>query len=85
MADLHDDPALRHDVIDGLDRQAREQFALLVERAVTRGEIPPVDAEPVFDVLYGSLFGRVVARGDLSPEFPAVLADLLLRGLHAER
>jgi AcrR family transcriptional regulator len=83
MADLHEDEALRHDVLDRLDQQARDAFAQLVTRAVDRGEIPPIDAEPVFDVLYGALFGRVVARGDLAPEFADVLADLLMRGLSA--
>jgi AcrR family transcriptional regulator len=85
MADLHDDPDLRHDVLDRLNQQARDAFSELVARAVARDEIAPIDSDPLFDVLHGALFGRVIGRQDLSPEFADVLVDLLLRGLGVPR
>jgi AcrR family transcriptional regulator len=85
LADLHGDDALRHDVLDRLDRQARDAFSELVARAVARGEIDAIDPEPLFDVLHGALFSRIVGRQDLSPDFPDVLVDLVLKGLGAHR
>jgi AcrR family transcriptional regulator len=82
LADLHDDAGLRHEVLDRLDLPARAQFAELVDRARRRGEIhPEADAAVLFDVLYGSLFHRVVAREELSAGFADALSGLLLHAL----
>ena len=43
----------------------------------------PIDPEPLFDVLHGALFSRIVGRQDLSTDFPDVLVDLVLKGLGA--
>ena len=82
LADLHDDPALRHSVIDRLEDQARAQFKEVVSRAQRRGELATdLDADLVLDTITGALFHRVVARQQLSKKFADHLGDLVLQGI----
>jgi len=85
LSDLHDHPALRASVIDGLEGQVREQFRDLLARAVERGEVRPVNADVVLDTIISSLFHSAIAAGSAeqgsSPEFLDQLVDLLLGGL----
>ena len=85
LSDLHDHPALRASVIDGLEQQVREQFRDLLARAIERGDVRPVNADVVLDTIIGSLFHSAIAVGSPeqgpSPDFLDELLDLLLVGL----
>lgn len=86
IVDLHDDTALRASVIDGLEQPVRRHFATLVNGAIERGELrPDVDADVLFDALYGALVQRVIVRGLVDVEFADAVADLVVCGARAER
>jgi AcrR family transcriptional regulator len=81
IVDLHSDPALRSSVLDGLEQPVRRHLANLVDAAVTRGEVrPDIEADALFDTLYGALIQRVVVRGLIDLEFADAVADLVVRG-----
>jgi AcrR family transcriptional regulator len=73
---------LRASVIEGLQRQARDEFAERVRRAVAEGEVrPDVDSNALLDVVIGALLQRIVAQQSEDPAFADQLTDLLLCGL----
>ena len=81
IVDLHSDPALRSSVLDGLEQPVRRHLANLVDAAVHRGEVrPDIDADALFDALYGALIQRVVVRGLVDLDFADAVADLVVRG-----
>jgi AcrR family transcriptional regulator len=81
VSDLHDHPELRAAVIDRLEDQVREQFVGLIERAVARGAVRPVDPNVVLDTIVGALYHRMIARRDASLAFVDDLVDLVLAGV----
>jgi AcrR family transcriptional regulator len=81
VSDLHGHPELRAAVIDRLEDQLREQFGGLIERAVARGALRPVDPNVVLDTIVGALYHRMIARRDASLAFVDDLVDLVLAGV----
>ena len=41
---------------------------------------PDIDADALFDALYGALIQRVIVRGLVDVEFADAVADLVVRG-----
>jgi AcrR family transcriptional regulator len=81
VSDLHDHPDLRAAVIDRLEDQVREQFVGLIERAIARGALRPVDPNVVLDTIVGALYHRMIARRDPSFAFVDGVVDLVLAGV----
>jgi AcrR family transcriptional regulator len=82
LSDLHGDSELRHNVLDGLENQVREQFSLLVAGARRRGAVGRgVDSDLVLDVIVGAIFHRVIARDNTDGGFAESLASLVLDGV----
>lgn len=81
VSDLHDHPELRAAVIDRLEDQVRQQFVGLIERALARGAVRPVDPNVVLDTIVGALYHRMIARRDASLAFVDDLVDLVLTGM----
>jgi len=87
MIDIRHDPSLRDRLSPRLEASARADFALLVERAIGRGEAQPhIHPGTLFDALAGTVFLRIVTAGPSALDGLAdELTALLLHGTRAAR
>jgi AcrR family transcriptional regulator len=81
LADLSD-PALRHSVLDALQRPVRAEFAERVAAGIRAGELRPgLDPQVLMDVVIGTVLQRVVLQQDADSALADELSQLLLLGL----
>lgn len=77
-------PELAALVQDRLGSASRGPVTAMLERAVARGEIPPVDLGVARNVVIGPLFHRFMMDGESpSPHVVAVLVPMILAALRA--
>ena len=81
-ADLVRDPAIAEIFRDQYLRPRRSAVAVMIHRAVDRGELPAdADVALLLDVCIGTVFYRMVVSGEpVTDDFAARLIDLLLGG-----
>ncbi|MGE5134166.1 MAG: TetR/AcrR family transcriptional regulator [Gemmatimonadota bacterium] len=86
IAEAQADPALavawREQVVERL----REQHAIMLRRAIGRGEIPAgTDLDVALDMLYGAAYHRLLhGHRPLTDSFVRTVVDLLVAGLTAQ-
>ncbi|MDI3289434.1 TetR/AcrR family transcriptional regulator [Polyangium sp. 15x6] len=69
----------------GLRDRNRQRNQALLERGITRGELPAdVNTELVLDLIFGGIYGRLIHRGeDVSEDYAAAAIDTVLAGARA--
>lgn len=81
LADLRD-LALRDSVVEGLQQQARAEFAARVARAVAEGEVRPgVDSDVLLDTVHAAAMQHAIGRQAPDPAFADRLLELVCAGV----
>jgi AcrR family transcriptional regulator len=72
-------------LLDRIGSQRRRVIELLLERAISRGEIEPrADLEPLVGVIVGPiLYEKMIRRRLLTPEYVDACLEIVLAGLHS--
>jgi AcrR family transcriptional regulator len=83
IAEAQTDPELAHAYNEHVLMPLREQIAVILERAITRGELPTdLDREAAIDLLQGPLFLRLLhTHAPLDQPFADTIVRLAIGGL----
>jgi len=83
IAEAQQDRALAADWRDRFVEPVRAQHAIMLDRAISRGEIPAdTDKDVVLDLLYGPAYHRLLHRHrPLTDQFARRVVDLIVAGL----
>ena len=83
IGEVHADPGFAEDYLARFIRPRRERAREIFTRAIARGELDPaVQVEVALDLLYGSLYHRLLHRhAPLSDRFVADVVELVLGGI----
>jgi AcrR family transcriptional regulator len=86
IAEAQQDRALAADWRDRFVEPVRAQHAIMLDRAISRGEIPAdTDKDVVLDLLYGPAYHRLLHRHrPLTDQFARRVVDLIVAGLAAD-
>ena len=87
IAEAQNDPALAAAWREQVVERLREQHAIMLRRAIERGEIPAdTDVDVALDLLYGAAYHRLLhGHRPLTDAFVQAVVDLLVAGLTAQR
>ena len=87
IAEVQQDRALAAAWRDRVVEMLRAQHAIMLDRAISRGEIPAdTDKEVVLDLLYGSAYHRLLhGHRPLTDQFARRVVDLIVAALTADR
>jgi AcrR family transcriptional regulator len=87
IAEVQQDHALAESWRDRFVKPVRAQHAIMLDRAISRGEIPAdTDKEVVIDLLYGPAYHRLLhGHRPLTDQFARQVVDLIVAGLSADR
>ena len=74
-------------LLDRIGSQRRRVIEILLERAITRGEIEPrANLEPLVGVIVGPiLYEKMIRRLPLTPEYVDTCLEIVLAGLQSNR
>jgi AcrR family transcriptional regulator len=86
IAEVQRDPELAEVWRDRFVIPVRTQHRYIIERAITRGEIPSTtDVDITLDLLFGAAYHRLLqSHLTLSDRFAQVVVDYIIRGLAPE-
>ena len=86
IAEVQQDRALAESWRDRVVRPIRAQHAIMLDRAISRGEIPAdTDKEVVIDLLFGPAYHRLLhGHLPLTDQFAREVVDLIVAGLSAD-
>ncbi len=87
IAEVQQDRALAAAWRDRVVEAVRAQHAIMLDRAISRGEIPAdTDKEVVLDLLYGPAYHRLLhGHRPLTDQFARRVVDLIVAALTADR
>jgi AcrR family transcriptional regulator len=87
IAEVQQDRALAAAWRDRAVRPIRAQHAIMLDRAISRGEMPAdTDKEVVIDLLFGPAYHRLLhGHLPLTDQFARQVVDLIVAGLSADR
>ncbi len=87
IAEVQQDRALAAAWRDRVVEVVRAQHAIMLDRAISRGEIPAdTDKDVVIDLLYGPAYHRLLhGHRPLTDQFARQVVDLIVAGLSADR
>jgi AcrR family transcriptional regulator len=87
IAEVQQDRALAEEWRDRAVRPVRAQHAIMLDRAISRGEIPAdTDKDVVIDLLFGPAYHRLLhGHLPLTDQFARRVVDLIVAGLSADR
>jgi AcrR family transcriptional regulator len=87
IAEAQQDRGLAADWRDRVVEPVRAQHAVMLDRAIGRGEIPAdTDKDVVIDLLYGPAYHRLLhGHRPLTDQFARRVVDLIVAGLSADR
>lgn len=86
IAEAQQDAALAAAWRDRVVEPVRDQHAIMLDRAIARGEIAPgTDKDVVLDMLYGPAYHRLLhGHRPLTDQFARRVVDLIVAGLTAD-
>src|SRR5258706_959599 len=87
IAEVQQDRALAATWRDQVVEALRAQYAIMLDRAISRGEIPAdTDKDVVLDLLYGPAYHRLLhGQRPLTDQFARRVVDLIVAALTADR
>ncbi|HWD85217.1 MAG TPA: TetR/AcrR family transcriptional regulator [Solirubrobacteraceae bacterium] len=82
LVEVHDNPEFALLYLEHFVEPRRAPAREFFHEAIERGEIPPIDIDPVLDLIFGPIYHRLLhLHGPLDDGFLKMVVDTVLRGL----